>query len=70
MQYILEEESRSLIIYEVAFKAVRDTFIAAAVDIKSTVFPTIIAYSVQPTNVFTIKSGTIAIISNIKVGSY
>lgn len=70
MKYIPEAESRLLITHEIAFDAVKDAFIAAAVDRSSTVFPAMIAHGPQPTNGFSIKSGTTSAISGLKVGSY
>ncbi|GAB7358603.1 hypothetical protein MBLNU230_g2663t1 [Neophaeotheca triangularis] len=70
MKYISEEESRLLISHSIAFDAVKEAFIAAAVDETSTVFPAVIAHAAQPANVFTVKSGTTSTVSGLKVGSY
>lgn len=56
MRYISEAESRLLITHEIAFEAVKDAFLAAVLDNKSTVFPAVIAHGTNPINVFTIKS--------------
>lgn len=70
MQHISEAESRLLITHEMAFEAVKDAFLAAALDTRSTVFPAVIAHGTKPTNVFTIKSRTTSTVSGLKVGSY
>lgn len=70
MQYISEAESRLLITHEIALEAVKDAFLAAALDTNSTVFPAVIAHGTKPTKVFTIKSGTTSSVSGLKVGSY
>jgi hypothetical protein len=44
--------------HEIAFDAVRDALIAAAVDDSSTIFPAVIAHAARKHDVFTIKSGT------------
>lgn len=70
MRFISEEESRLLITHEVAFNAVKDALIAAAVDVSSTIFPAVVAHAARKHDVFKIKSGTTSTISGLKVGSY
>jgi ornithine cyclodeaminase len=70
MTFISEEESRLLITHEIAFHAVKDALIAAAVDVSSTIFPAVVAHAAHKHDVFTIKSGTMSTISGLKVGSY
>jgi len=59
-----------LITHEIAFDAVRDALIAAALDDSSTIFPAVIAHAARKHDVFTIKSGTTSTVSGLKVGSY
>jgi len=70
MKFISEEESRLLITHEIAFDAVKNAFIAAAVDDLSTIFPAVIANAARKHDAFTIKSGTTSTVSGLKVGSY
>lgn len=70
MKLISEEESRLLITHGIAFDAVKDALIAAAVDSSSTKFPAVIAHAARKQDVFTTKSGTTSTLSGLKVGSY
>lgn len=70
MRYIPEEKSRLLITHEIAFHAVKDALVAAALDDSSAIFPAVIAHAARKQDVFTIKSGTTSTISGLKVGSY
>ena len=70
MKYIPEEESRLLISHEIAYNAVKESFIAAAVDETSSIFPAVAAHAARSNNIFTIKSGTTSSLSGLKVGSY
>jgi ornithine cyclodeaminase len=70
MKFVSEKASRQLITHAIAFDAIKNALIAAAVDDSSTIFPTVIAHAARSHDVSTIKSGTTSTISGLKVGSY
>lgn len=59
-----------MITHEIAFDAVKNALIAAAVDDSSTIFPAVIAHAARKHDLFTVKSGTTSTVSGLKVGSY
>ncbi|POR51470.1 ornithine cyclodeaminase family protein [Bosea psychrotolerans] len=69
MIFVSEEESAALITHELAFSAVRAALIAAASD-DSRVFPAVLGRASDPGNTFSIKSGSTADITGLKVGSF
>jgi len=69
MIFVSEEESASLITHEFAFSAVRAALIAAASE-DSRVFPAVLGRASDPANTFSVKSGSAADITGLKVGSF
>ncbi len=69
MIFVSEEESARLITHELAFAAVRAAMIAAASD-DSRVFPSVLGRASDPTNTFSVKSGSTRDITGLKVGSF
>ena len=69
MIFVSEEESTRLITHELAFSAVRAALIAAASE-DSRVFPAVLGRASDPTNTFSVKSGSTADITGLKVGSF
>ena len=54
----------------IAFDAVKDSLIAAAVDNSSTIFPAVIAHAARKQYASIIDSGTTSTLSGLKMGSY
>ena len=69
MIHINEAQSASLVSHEMAFAAITRALIAAASTHAST-FPVVLGHASDPQNRFTIKSGTDADLTGLKVGSY
>ncbi|AOO82870.1 ornithine cyclodeaminase family protein [Bosea vaviloviae] len=69
MIFVSEEESARLITHELAFSAVRAALIAAASD-DSRVFPAVLGRACDPVNTFSVKSGSTAGLTGLKVGSF
>ena len=69
MIIITEAQSSAIVPLELAFKAVRDAFIAAIAP-DATSFPVVIAHASDPQNRFTIKSASGAELAGLKVGAY
>lgn len=69
MIFISEEESARLITHELAFSAIRAALIAAASD-DSRVFPAVLGRASDPVNTFSVKSGSTADLTGLKVGSF
>lgn len=69
MIYISEEESAALVTHELAFEAARQALVAAASP-QSRVFPAVLGRSREPTNTFSIKSGSSDDLTGVKIGSF
>jgi ornithine cyclodeaminase len=69
MIFVSEEESARLITHELAFAAVKAALIAAAKE-DSRVFPAVLGRASDPANTFSVKSGSTADITGLKVGSF
>lgn len=69
MIFVSEEESAGIITHELAFSAVRAALIAAASD-DSRVFPAVLGRAADPVNTFSVKSGSSAELTGLKVGSF
>ena len=69
MIYVSEEESAALITHELAFPAIRAALIAAA-SRDSRVFPAVLGRSSDAANTFSVKSGSTAELTGLKVGSF
>lgn len=69
MIYISEEESAALITRELAFEAVRRALVAAASG-QGLVFPAVLGRAWEPTNTFSIKSGSSDELTGVKIGSF
>ena len=69
MIYVSEEESAALITHELAFPAIRTALIAASSE-ESRVFPAVLGRSSDPTNTFSVKSGSTSDLTGLKVGSF
>lgn len=69
MIFVSEEESAALITHELAFSAIRAALIAAASQ-ESRVFAAVLGRACDPVNTFSVKSGSTADITGLKVGSF
>jgi ornithine cyclodeaminase len=69
MIYISEEQSAALITHEIAYEAAKAALVAAASD-EARVFPAVLGRSSEPTNTFSIKSGSSRHLTGVKVGSF
>ncbi|XYD09259.1 ornithine cyclodeaminase family protein [Methylobacterium sp. NMS12] len=69
MRFISEEESAALVDHAMAFDAAREALIAA-VAAGTTLFPAVLGHGSEPTNRFSIKSGSTADYAGLKVGSF
>lgn len=69
MIYISEEESAALVTDELAFEAAREALIAAASP-QSRIFPAVLGRTREPTNTFSIKSGSADHLTGVKIGSF
>ncbi|MFC6792049.1 ornithine cyclodeaminase family protein [Methylobacterium komagatae] len=69
MRFISEEESAALVTHEMAFEAAREALIAAVAP-STTLFPAVLGHGTDTANRFSIKSGTTADYTGLKVGSF
>jgi ornithine cyclodeaminase len=69
MIHINETQSAGLISHQMAFAAITRALIAAASP-DSSIFPVMLGHAGDPQNRFTIKSGTDADLTGLKIGSY
>ncbi|RWC00313.1 MAG: ornithine cyclodeaminase family protein [Mesorhizobium sp.] len=69
MIYISEEESAALVSHELAFEAAREALVAAASP-QSRIFPAVLGRTREPTNTFSIKSGSAEHLTGVKIGSF
>jgi ornithine cyclodeaminase/alanine dehydrogenase-like protein (mu-crystallin family) len=69
MRFISEEESAALVDHAMAFAAAREALIAAVAP-GTTLFPAVLGHGSEPTNRFSIKSGSTADYAGLKVGSF
>ncbi|RWA75292.1 MAG: ornithine cyclodeaminase family protein [Mesorhizobium sp.] len=69
MIYISEEESAALVTHELAFEAAREALVAAASP-QSRIFPAVLGRTREPTNTFSIKSGSADHLTGVKIGSF
>lgn len=67
MKYIPESQSSVVVTHEMAFEAIRTSFIAACAD-SSTIFPALIAHGSSPVNRFSVKSGATDSLAGLKMG--
>lgn len=67
MKYIPESQSSAIVTHEMAFDAIRESFIAACAD-SSTIFPALIAHGSNPVNRFSVKSGATGSLAGLKMG--
>ena len=69
MIYIREEEAAALVTHELAFEAAREALVAAASP-QSRIFPAVLGRTREPTNTFSIKSGSADHLTGVKIGSF
>lgn len=69
MIHVSEDESAALITHELAFPAARAALIAAASE-EGRVFPAVLGRASDPTNTFSVKSGSTSDLTGVKVGSF
>lgn len=69
MILVTEAQSSAIVTHELAFGAIRDALVAAALPGAAS-FPVVVAHGSDPQNRFTIKSAAAAELAGLKVGAY